>query len=1174
MLARAIGSAMVVFAVAITSASAFAQSDTADSMVDFTALDEPRFVSIFTVSDSTYAAVLSYLDNAIQVIDITDPASPKPVAVMRDGEGGFEALRGGYMITTAEISGSTYALAASYLENAVQVANITDPTSPEPVAVMRDGEGGFDALLQPKWIEVVNTPSGVYALVASFLDNAINVIDITDPASPKSVAVMRDGEGGFEALGGAIGIDVVTMHDTTYAFVVSIADNALQVIDITNPTSPDAVAAMRNGVDGLVLEKPTHVKLLTVDGHTYALVLSLHRNFVSITDVTNPNTPAHVAGMHHEIDGFTLFAPSRIAIVDVPDATYAIVSSFLDNSLQVIDITDLASPEPVTIIKDGEGGFEALYGASALATFDIGDSTYVLVTSFLDDAVQIMDVTNPEDPEAVAAVFDAQDVPEPTVVNVADDLEEWRISQAQFNMDSIESRVIATVLDTAIQYNSDPDGTLAMLNAGTRDYHYPFILDENATVVMAHGAFPEWEGLKISWIPADRPLDRILDDLSRDGGTWVNHMSPHPHTGVVQQMRSWLYSDGENIFGAGYYLHEVQIQTLVQEALDNYKAIGYDAIDMMTPDEQIFGYDPYVFVVKADTVTTVAHAITPSEVGTISDTLRYKAEKPYSQIVDELEKYGHTWISYVFINPDVKMQQLKRAWLQMYDGYIFVSGYYLTDSRVQSLAEGAQLMYQSNGEVAFDIITPDVQGPADNLHAYVLNATTNVEVANGVFPQNVGKVFTDVAQQDRPTAEILESLTQNPGEWITYVLKNPSTNTEQVKRVWMQLHDGYIFASGYYLPDSRVQATVDLAVSTYQSVGADGFDRFLALLPINTDRTSDDLDISEYAVLTLPASRGVVPPPVASIGGLTITNDRIIDLYRDLIASGSVWIERVMISPDTATEQVWRSWAYVYDNYIFQSGYFVPDSEVQSVVDRAVFQYDVYGEAAFDIITPEEPVTDDIIYSFVITADTYETVAHETIPDQVGVCCSDAIRFTGDRPFEMVLEELNTYGGAWVTYTFVNPNTGTDQNKRTWLYLHDGYIFGSGYYISDSQVQAIVRNAIHTYDLEAENTFDLINALSENVQSQTYPFVINATTYEIISDGHDTDMIGAVADALVAADRPVKKILAALESSSGTWSHYMAINPVTGAEEMKRTWLSLHDGYIFGSGYHDTSIIE
>ena len=1165
---------MMIFAVAITSASAFAQSDTADSMADFTALDEPRFVSIFTVSDGTYAVALSYLDNAIQVIDITDPTSPKPVAVMRDGEDGFEALRGGYMITTAEISGSTYALAASYLEHAVQVIDVTDPASPKPVAVMRDGEDGFDALLQPKWIEVVDMPSGVYALVASFLDNAIQVIDITDPTDPKPVTAIWDDKDGFESLEGAIGIDVITMPDATYAFVVSIADNALQVIDITDPAAPVAVATMINGVGGLELEKPTHVELLTVDDHTYAFVLSLHRNYVSVTDVTNPNAPIPVANMQHEIDDFTLFAPSRIAIVDVPDATYAIVSSFLDNSLQVIDITDLTSPEPVTIIKDGEGGFEGLQGASSLAMFDIGDSAYVLAASFLDNAVQIIDVTNPEDPKAVAAVFDADEVPEPTVINVADDIEEWRIAQAQFNMDSIESRVIATVLDTAIQYSSDPDGTLAMLNAGTQGYHYPFILDAKATVVMAHGAFPEWEGLKISWVPADRPLDQILDDLSRDGGTWVNHMSPHPDTGVVQQMRSWLYSDGENIFGAGYYLHDVQIQTLVQEALDDYKSIGRDSIDMITPDEQIFGYDPYIFVVKADTVTTVAHAITPSEVGTISDTLRYKAEKPYAQIVDELERYGHTWISYVFANPDVKMQQLKRSWLQMHDGYIFVSGYYLTDSRVQSLAEGAQLMYQSNGEAAFDIITPDVQGPSDNLHAYVLDAATNVEVANGIFPQNVGEVFTDVAQQDRPTDEILESLTQNPGDWITYVLKNPSTNTEQVKRVWMQLHDGYIFASGYYLPDSRVQATVDLAVSTYQSVGADGFDRFTALLPITTDRSSDDLDISEYAVLTLPASRGIVPPPVASIGGLTITNDRIIDLYRDLIASGSVWIERVMINPATGTEQVWRSWAYVYDNYIFQSGYFVPDSEVQSVVDRVVFQYDVHGEAAFDIITPEEPITDDIIYSFVITADTYETVAHETIPEQVGICCSDAIRFTGDRPFEEVLEELNIYGGAWVTYTFVNPNTGTDQNKRTWLYLHDGYIFGSGYYISDSQVQAIVRNAIHTYDLEAENTFELINALSENRQSQTYPFVIDAATYEIVSDGHDTDMIGTVADALVAADRPVEEILAALESSGGTWSHYMAINPVTGAEELKRTWLSLHDGYIFGSGYHDISIIE
>ena len=55
-------------------------------------------------------------DDAVQIIDITDPTSPLPVAaaIFDEPEGGsFDSLDGANDVEIVQISGSTYALVAS-----------------------------------------------------------------------------------------------------------------------------------------------------------------------------------------------------------------------------------------------------------------------------------------------------------------------------------------------------------------------------------------------------------------------------------------------------------------------------------------------------------------------------------------------------------------------------------------------------------------------------------------------------------------------------------------------------------------------------------------------------------------------------------------------------------------------------------------------------------------------------------------------------------------------------------------------------------------------------------------------------------------------------------------------------------------------------------------------------
>ena len=55
----------------------------------------------------------------------------------------------------------------------------------------------------------------------------------------------------------------------------------------------------------------------------------------------------------------------------------------------------------------------------------------------------------------------------------------------------------------------------------------------------------------------------------------------------------------------------------------------------------------------------------------------------------------------------------------------------------------------------------------------------------------------------------------------------------------------------------------------------------------------------------------------------------------------------------------------------------------------------------------------------------------------------------GQAGFDAIVADLNRDGEAWWQYTFTNPLTGGEQLKRSLLVLHDGIIYGAGYYAGD-----------------------------------------------------------------------------------------------------------------------------
>jgi len=354
------------------------------------------------------------LASALSIPAFAEISSITSTATITDESGGFTQLDGAAGITTVVIGSDTYALVASNVDDGVQIIKITTPSSPTPVAdgFIVEGTNSFTELKGAFDITTVVIGGTTYALVASSTDRGVQIIDISTPSSPTAVAAITDGVGGFTTLLGAGSITTVVIGSNTYALVAGQTDNGIQIIDISTPSSPTPVADgfIVDGTNGFTqLSGVSGITTVVIGGTTYALAASFFDDGVQIIDISTPSSPTPVADgfIVDETNGFTeLDGAKSITTVVIGGTTYAVVAAQADSGVQIIDISTPSSPTAVAAITDGVGGFTELALAISITTVVVGSNTYALVASLFDDGVQIIDITTPSSPTAAFARTD------------------------------------------------------------------------------------------------------------------------------------------------------------------------------------------------------------------------------------------------------------------------------------------------------------------------------------------------------------------------------------------------------------------------------------------------------------------------------------------------------------------------------------------------------------------------------------------------------------------------------------------------------------------------------------------------------------------------------------------------------------------------------------------------
>ncbi|HVP96573.1 PGF-pre-PGF domain-containing protein [Methanoregula sp.] len=308
------------------------------------------------------AFIVSQGSNALEIIDVSDPAHPLHKGSLLNGAGGalLNAPKSVY------VSGN-YAYVASSGNNALEIVDVSDPAHPTHKGSLTNGTGG--ALLNaPKSVFV----SGNYAYMASSGSNALEIVDISDPANPVHTGSIKNDA----LLKTPTGIAV----SGRYAFVASSGSNALEIVDVSNPAGPVHKGTIKDGGSNPpFLKSPSGVFVYG----KYAYVAGSGSNALEIVDISNPSIPVHKGGLINGIGGAWLGSPASVYVSD----HYAYVASAGSNALEIVDISNPAVPIHLGTILNGAGG--ALLNVPSSVSVS---NPYAYVVSKSSNALEIVEV--------------------------------------------------------------------------------------------------------------------------------------------------------------------------------------------------------------------------------------------------------------------------------------------------------------------------------------------------------------------------------------------------------------------------------------------------------------------------------------------------------------------------------------------------------------------------------------------------------------------------------------------------------------------------------------------------------------------------------------------------------------------------------------------------------------
>ena len=324
-------------------------------------------------------------------------------------------------------------------------------------------------------VETFTIGDSTYVVAAAQLSDKIVIFDISNPANPTSVGSLADVAGVGVRLNGPVELDIATIGGTPYAVVAAYTDKGIEIIDISDPTNPTSVGRLINS-PSRELNAPYDVAITTIGDSTYAVVTAYDDDGVQIIDISDPTNPSATAYVSHcwgeSCDGYTeLNHPIDVEIATIGGSTYAVVAAGIDDGVQIIDISTPSSPSAVSTVEDDST--KELNGANGVAITTIGSSIYAVTTATDDYAISFVDSARCACATYVSELEDGTDTGVCTASNGERCLDGPRDVEIE-TINGLTYAIVASHLDDAITIIditnvSNPSIVASMYNSSTKE---------------------------------------------------------------------------------------------------------------------------------------------------------------------------------------------------------------------------------------------------------------------------------------------------------------------------------------------------------------------------------------------------------------------------------------------------------------------------------------------------------------------------------------------------------------------------------------------------------------------------------------------------------------------------------------------------------------------------------
>ncbi len=262
------------------------------------------------------------------------------------------------------------------------------------------------------------------------------------------------------------------------------------------------------------------------------------------------------------------------------------------------------------------------------------------------------------------------------------------------------------------------------------------------------------------------------------------------------------------------------------------------------------------------------------------------------------------------------------------------------------------------------------------------------------------------------------------------------------------------------------------------------------------------------------------------------------------------------------------------------------DAYTKWYVQQALDRYEETGGQATIDYYNNEAGSDDQWYLFIMDANSGVLLAHATIPSRVGTNSGERVDITG-HVYGPLLKAAPE-SGHWVDYVFYNPQTDTGGTKHTWAVRRGDLVFGSGWYEDSypiprptkaepgSYTRTFVEDAVWFYESNGRDALiDHLNSPDStdppSVDGQWYGFAVDLNGVVL---AHPTvpenvgmtlqEILGGTPEGLQAADEMVTA------TETGKWVDYTYLNPQSGNQETKHTWILRRDDILIASGWYES----